>query len=151
MDEYLLNFVIPRGEAGQASVTAVAILIFRNSSSNGNLQISGNTLLPSNTSTFRVSNNQVMLNEIGFYEFTISGLIRKTVDSQVETFIVVLEENGIQENFIEIKIQNTNEIYFSQEKVLIITNPKKVFLTLQTSSTDISVQNVNLIIKKLPD
>lgn len=149
MDEYRLNFVIPRGKDGKSSISAIAIIGFNNTSTAGNLQIQGTTIVPSNTQVFSIQNNQITVKELGFYEFTISGLLRKNVDSEIGILTVISEENGTQENLIKIELQNTNEIYFSQEKIINILSKKNIFLTLQASSTNISVQNINLILKKL--
>lgn len=150
---YILDFVIPvgaTGPTGPTGISSIAYTNFQNTSTAGILQFANPQILPADSDTFRTNNHRITLHTVGFYEFTISGVLRDSSPSN-SSIAIQIEDNGTQSDFLVITLQNEEEIYFSQTKILSITVAQDVAVVLRKSNgSNASIENVSLIIKKFP-
>ncbi len=151
-NHYVLDFIIPQGPigpTGPASVTAIVSIHYRNETANGLLTISDNNhnvVLPTNTNIFTLNNNEIIINEDGYYEFLFSGVLKESTSST--------------KAYVELKVgtdylatiqlsDGMNEMSFSKTYLLQSDTVKPVTIILnKAGDSNASVENVYLLIKK---
>lgn len=147
-DEYKLDFVIPKGSCGLESI------LFANYQENqkGMLPITTHDTLPNPTNAFTVVNNEIALNEAGFYEITLSGKLSKNAQSATLYLEMVDYNTSVMENIITVELTTnafqSSTMFFSQTKILQIDTVKSLRVYL-TSNDSASTNQLNITIKKI--
>ena len=100
LDEYKLDFVIPKGSCGLESI------LFANYQENqkGMLPIINYDTLPKPTTIFTIANDEIALNEAGFYEITLSGKLSKNGQSAILSLEMVDYDTSVMENIITVEL-----------------------------------------------
>lgn len=161
---YVLDFVIPRGEKGNTGPTgpqgatgptgptmvkAILSLDYNNSSSAGILSIkegSNKVLLPNNSNYFSYTTDAITLNESGFYEFSVYGSLIETTTQEGAKVIVKVGESNLVSIVLDAE---QRELYFSRTMFKQCQTTDKVIISLDKASTSsASTNNVYLIIKQ---
>ena len=146
--EYILNFTIPKGNTGANSFDALVYIFYNIQTSNNILSWSQIKKVPKNTNVFNTSNN-ISIEQTGYYSFTISGCLKETGNSN-PILKLQLGTNNTIEDLITISLSSTQQLYFSQTKIKNCKEDTLVQVFLQKNNdSDASIQNANLIIKKL--
>lgn len=152
--DYTLDFIIPEGPTGPTGpigITAILYTNFENATSASYLTLIRTNVVPENFNIFAFTNNTIFLNEIGYYEISFSGRLKETGSTTSSSVIIKTEDNGVEENFITISLDNSQEIYFSQTKILKANSSVRLVIEFNKSSTSNGIlENANLIIKKFP-
>ena len=163
--EYILDFVLPRGKIGLQGVEGptgpinplepMAFIKFRDSVKATNLEISDNFIFSNNNiNIFNIEPNYIILNEPGYYEFTISGVLTEQKKSNRAKVLLESknEDNSEIDYIISIYLSDRKEeLYFSYTRIRKYNVSRKVMINFnKTTDSNASVQDVNLIIKKLP-
>lgn len=153
--EYRLDFLIPKGPTGPTGPAGILALLYtdyNNISDSGNLTIRRNSIVPGNANIFSINNNEITMQENGYYEIILTGCFKETNRASNNPYIAVkIETNGTTEDFMVITLQNTSEIYFSQTKILRTENSKILKISFyKEQNSNASIENINLIIKKFP-
>ncbi len=152
--DYTLDFIIPEGPTGPVGpigITAIFYTNLENTSSVGYLTLVRTTIVPSNTNLFTYTNNTILLNEVGYYEISFSGRLKEAGSNTTAFVIIKTEDNGVEENFMTISLDNSQEIYFSQTKILKANSSVRLVIEFSKISTSNGIlENANLIIKKFP-
>lgn len=148
LDEYKLDFVIPKGACGLESI------LFANYQENqkGMLPITNYNTLPNPTTNFTVANNEIALNEPGFYEITLSGKLSKNAQSATLYLEMIDYGTSVMENIITVELTTnafqSSTTFFSQTKILQIDAIKSLRVYLSSNDTAFTNQ-LNITIKKI--
>lgn len=160
MEEYQLNFIIPmgatgpKGELGPMNNNAKEIAIFYNNQNNsGNLEILDSINL-SGQSIFYTVDNYIFFDVSGNYDFTISGHLRESSTFSGCSIIVrtnIQNKPTVTNDLIHIQLSNgQEEKYFLVERIGRYSVPQRVTILFnKNNDSDASVENLQLIIKKL--
>lgn len=170
-DAYQLNFVIPKGETGNAGPKGetgnqgpngdigpinlqeiTAFVEYQPSNVNGTLQIANVTFSPEETDTFQRNENIISLYKKGYYEFNISGILRESQNSNQASFILRTQHQANYDNYITVRIGTEMEKrYFTYKRIKRFSYPQDISLLLnKTDDSDASIEKAVLVIKKLP-
>ncbi len=148
LDEYKLDFVIPKGACGLESI------LFANYQENqkGMLPITSYDTLPNPTTIFTIANNEIALNETGFYEITLSGKLSKNAQSATLYLEMIDYGTSVMENIITVELTTnafqSSTMFFSQTKILQIDAIKSLRVYLTSNDTAFTNQ-LNITIKKI--
>ena len=148
LDEYKLDFVIPKGSCGLESI------LFANYQENqkGMLPIINYDTLPKPTTIFTIANDEIALNEAGFYEITLSGKLSKNGQSAILSLEMVDYDTSVMENIITVELITnafqSSTMFFSQTKILQIDAIKNLRVYLTSNDTAFTNQ-LNITIKKI--
>lgn len=134
---YVLDFVIPKGEKGNSSPKGetgnqgpnediesislqeiTAFVEYQPSSVNGTLQIKNVTFSPEETDTSQRNENIISLYKKGYYEFNISGILKENQNSNQASFILRTQHQANYDNYITVRIGTKMEkIYFTYKRL----------------------------------
>lgn len=157
-NSYILDFVIPDGPTGPTGPSNfLEPQIYTNynaSNTSGMLSIRNSLVLPNNSNLFRKSGNYIYINEIGYYEFTVSGYLAESTNSN-NTFLILktaMQNDALTNNLITIRLNNgKSERYFSYTRIGKYGTLQKVSLILnKATDSNAHINEINLTIKKMP-
>lgn len=154
--DYVLNFVIPQGPAGSTgpvgpiSLDALISLHYNNTTTSGILTIASNfdrIILPKGSDFFTVNEDNIIINETGYYEFIFYGLLKDNSSTTKSNLSLIINDR----NLIDINLSNeTDELYFSRTIVTKCNDSETITILFNNqSSGNASVENVYLLVKKL--
>lgn len=157
-NSYILDFVIPDGPTGPTGpsnfLESQIYTNYNTSNTSGMLSIRNSLILPNNSNVFRESGNYIYIDEMGYYEFTISGYLAESTNSNNTSLILktTMQNEAATNNLITIRLNNSkSESYFSYTKVGKYGSLQKVSLILnKTNGSDAHISEINLTIKKMP-
>ena len=116
------------------------------------LSIRDSLILPNNSNVFRKSGDYVLIEEKGYYEFTISGYLTESTNSNNTTLILktAVQIGIVTNNFITIRLNNNkSKSYFSYTKTGKYGYLQKICLILnKTNASDAHISEINLTIIK---
>lgn len=162
--DYALNFVLPvssigatgpiglTGPTGPDASQDLLYVNFEDASTNTKLGIKNDYIFPTNSAIFSVQNDQIFLNEPGYYEYIFSGKLNGTAtDSRVPNITVTLRENSLSSGFDTISLSTgTEEMAFSRTKLINIQSRKEIRFTLSVNGVaNAGVEMAKLIIRYL--
>ncbi len=155
-NSYILDFVIPNGPTGPTGpsnfLESQIYTNYNTSNTSGMLSIRNSLILPNNSNVFRESGNYIYIDEMGYYEFTVSGYLAETANSNNTSLILktTMQNGAATNNLITIRL-NSSESYFSYTKVGKYGSLQKVSLILnKTNDSNAYISEINLTIKKMP-
>lgn len=157
-NSYILDFVIPDGPTGPIGPSNyLEPQIYTNynaSSTSGMLSIRNSFILPNNSNVFRKADDYIYIDEMGYYEFTVSGYLSESTNSNNTSLILktTMQNEAATNNLITIRLNNSkSESYFSYTRIGKYGSLQKVSLILnKTNDSDAHINEINLIIKKMP-
>ena len=148
LDEYKLDFVIPKGACGLESI------LFANYQENqkGMLPITNYDTVPNSSTIFTIANNEIALNEAGIYEITLSGKVSKNAQSATLYLEMIDYDTSVMENIITVELITnafqSSTMFFSQTKILQIDAIKSLRVYITSNDTAFTNQ-LNITIKKI--
>lgn len=154
---YELDFVIPKGLPGPIGPTNFSepqIFTNYNASDNSGMLSIRNSLILPHSNVFREDANYIYIDEMGFYEFTVSGYLTESTNYNNTSLILktAMQNGSATNNLIIIRLNNSkSESYFSCKKIGKYGSLQKVSLLLdKTNGSDAQINEINLSIKKMP-
>lgn len=157
-NSYILDFVMPDGPTGPTGpsnfLESQIYTNYNTSSTSGMLSIRNSLILPHNSNVFREDANYIYIDEMGFYEFTVSGYLTESTNYNNTSLILktAMQNGSATNNLIIIRLNNSkSESYFSCKKIGKYGSLQKVSLLLdKTNGSDAQINEINLSIKKMP-
>lgn len=143
----------PTGPTGPASLSSLIFTEFSSRNKNGDLEILKNIILPTNSNVFIPKANEIDIDEIGNYEFTVSGIIEGLTKGEVVSIsMTVTNAQNLSYNVMLASIvANAAQEYFSQTMLITFQEKQNIKLLFRKndSYTASRVETVTLLIKKL--
>lgn len=156
-NSYILDFVIPDGPTGPTGpsnlLESQIYTNYNTSNTSGMLSIRNSLILPNNSNVFSKSDDYIYINEKGYYEFTVSGYLTESTNSNNTSLILktAVQSGTVTNNLITVRLNNKGESYFSYTRIGKYGYLQKVSLILnKTNGSDAHISEINLTIKKLP-
>ncbi len=157
-NSYILDFVVPDGPTGPVGpsnfLETQIYTTYNTSNTSGMLSIRNSLILPNNSNVFRESGSYIYIDEIGYYEFTVSGYLAESTNSNNTSLILKtsMQNEAATNNLITIRLNNRkSESYFSYTRIGKYGSLQKVSLILnKANNSDAHISEVNLTIKKMP-
>ncbi len=161
--KYVLDFVIPTGKmgatgslgatgqvgpTGPTGPTALEDMIYvqyKDATASETFTIDTSTILPNNSPLYSISGKEIVINEVGNYEYTICGNIGENAYIGMQ----VIKQNGTAVNLLGVESKE-KMILYSKTGLLRIDSKQNLRVLCILNQANTKVESMTIMVKRLP-